>query len=363
MQRHTQHRTGFTLIELLVVVAIIALLLSILLPSLQRARESAKAAVCGSILHGFATGLATYFSEENEWIPGANTSGLTTRLAAGDAAALNQPGVPVQSFDWITPLIKYDTELNGNRAEHFEQIWQVYQCPSQATVFNDFPFPGGLSSPNTADRADFRGIDFPAASYLMPAHFQYWGLDFESQTQARRGRIGVPYQTTSSFFSILPPDDYTSRMSEIGPAGEKIAAADGMRFYTERDDIDFDPNPDPGFFGSFTSNGAWWSGGQAYGVKSGTANWDGSSVGAGADGEGRNLPFSYRHGGNVKNTSPTDARSNTGSINAMFFDGHVARLNDRASRKADLWYPAGSRLNGAGNGTGMTNLEDGFVVR
>ena len=41
-----RHGNGFTLIELLVVVSIIALLVSILLPALGRARESAKTAVC-----------------------------------------------------------------------------------------------------------------------------------------------------------------------------------------------------------------------------------------------------------------------------------------------------------------------------
>ena len=62
-------RKGFTLIELLVVVAIIALLISILLPSLSRARELAKRAVCASNQRGIGQGMHIYANDNKEWFP------------------------------------------------------------------------------------------------------------------------------------------------------------------------------------------------------------------------------------------------------------------------------------------------------
>lgn len=61
--------SGFTLIELLVVVSIIALLVSILLPALSKARDQARKAVCASNLHQFALAEVTYAEGYNGYLP------------------------------------------------------------------------------------------------------------------------------------------------------------------------------------------------------------------------------------------------------------------------------------------------------
>jgi prepilin-type N-terminal cleavage/methylation domain-containing protein len=64
-----QQRTGFTLVELLVVIGIIALLISILLPSLNKARQQANLIDCQSQLRQIGSMLAIYESENQARIP------------------------------------------------------------------------------------------------------------------------------------------------------------------------------------------------------------------------------------------------------------------------------------------------------
>ena len=65
----TRHRRAFTLVELLVVVAIIAIILSLLLPALRNAREAGKSAVCLSNLHQAAMAGTAYVMEYKGYFP------------------------------------------------------------------------------------------------------------------------------------------------------------------------------------------------------------------------------------------------------------------------------------------------------
>ena len=134
-----QRRSAFTLIELLVVVAIIALLISVLLPALSEARERAKAVKCLANLHSLGQGIAIYASEYDDVLPPGRLPKLDSCNAYAEIVggrkyrptfiAMMSLGVGAPPFD--DPMAcKNDVDSHGEAGDRQDYSYGVYVCPS-----------------------------------------------------------------------------------------------------------------------------------------------------------------------------------------------------------------------------------------
>jgi len=148
--RSVCRRSAFTLIELLVVVAIIALLVSILLPSLSKARDQAKAAVCATRLRSFGTAWAIYESKFqsytlNDPFPmaqiGVSPSTHERALTATQAEHMDPAHGYLALFGMgISPELPKDwVDLKGWERVPFGFAWQGMFEPS--TLYEGFFCP------------------------------------------------------------------------------------------------------------------------------------------------------------------------------------------------------------------------------
>ncbi len=148
MKTQTSKR-AFTLVELLVVVSIIALLISILLPSLKRARVQAKQVVCASHQKSIAGGLWNYWTENDGRVPEV-ISPMTNGVGAdgfGDTSipddAIDPFYNPIRGYPEIPSKKVWSQSLpNILMPTHMAADEKPFRCPAALVGWprNDGPF-------------------------------------------------------------------------------------------------------------------------------------------------------------------------------------------------------------------------------
>ena len=144
--RGTADQRGFTLVELLVVIAIIGILVALLLPAIQSAREAGRRTQCKNNLKNIGLAILN-FQSTHKVFPTGGSKHLTTTPPYGLAQNVEDGkplGVSRLGLGWAFQILPYIEETSAYQIRTLEDMQKIvitlYVCPSRrlpATAWSD----------------------------------------------------------------------------------------------------------------------------------------------------------------------------------------------------------------------------------
>jgi prepilin-type N-terminal cleavage/methylation domain-containing protein len=223
---------GFTLIELLVVISIIALLISLLLPALTAARETARAIKCGSNLRQIGIMGEVYAQDYDGWAPHTGSYGQ----AYGMPNRFWKDGVASYLIDNAFPGA-LDQFVSEDTAQAFYNgPGSVFVCESNEDALTEYTksyrgtrMHGNLQADNTfaagrEPQEKMHGVPAPSATFFLVEHWvdtnKVWSAGSDFKGSAAWGGLDFAAHDVTRHYSYV--DGHIERL-KFDPATNGVA--------------------------------------------------------------------------------------------------------------------------------------------